>query len=137
MRNLHAVLAALATFFVLLVIGANRDCAPKYFQRGDVLLGLGLAAAYAAILLWSSLADDDRRRGIGALGSAGLATLFISTASIPVLAAPLAIVGVLRLPRSGATRWRVAGLVPVVVLATVGLLYLGVTSLTPEQTRCP
>lgn len=137
MRILHGVLAALAIAFVVLVVGANRECAPKYFQRGDVIALLFLAIAFALLLLWASADDDDRRRGVGAVSSAGLAALFLSTASIPVLVSPLAIAGAFRVPRSRVARWRVLALMPLAIVATIGLLYLGQSGITPDQFRCP
>lgn len=137
MRILHAVLAAFAIAFVLLVVTANRECAPEYFQRGDVLALIGLAVVYAILLVWASGADTDPRRTVGSLSSVGLAALFILTASIPVLIAPVAVAGALRMPRSTAARWRALAAVPVVVVVTIWFPYLGQSGLTPDQFRCP
>ena len=137
MRAIHLALALLATGFVLLIVLANRSCAPKYFQRGDVIVLLGLGVAYAVVLGWAYLGDTDRRRAVGATGSAGLAALFLSTASIPVLAVPIAIIGTLRLPRSVGMRRRILLAIPLIVLATFGVLVLGQSGLTPDQFRCP
>lgn len=137
MRTLHAILAGLALSFFLIVVIANRECAPKYYQRGDVIAMLGLSIALAAGLLWGSSRDSDTRRSVGALSSAGLAALFFSTASFPLLVSPLAVVGALRLPRSASSRWRLLALVPVVVVVTIGLPFLGQGTMTPDQFHCP
>ena len=137
MRTINLVLALLATGFVLMVIGANVGCAPKYFQRGDVIVLLGLGIGYALVLGWASLEDGDNRRAIGATGSAGLAALFLSTASIPVLAVPIAIIGIFRLPRSREMRRLVLFALPLIILATFGLLFLGQLGMTPNQFVCP
>ncbi len=137
MRTLHAVLAALAIAFMLIVMTANRECAPKYYQRGDVLALLGLSLLFAALLLWAASEDSDLRRSVGALSSAGLAALFFSTASIPLLVSPLAVAGALRLPRPSVARWRVVALIPVVIAVTIGLPYLGQSGMSPDQFRCP
>jgi hypothetical protein len=136
-RAIHLALALLAMGLVLLVVLANRDCAPKYFQRGDVIVLLGLGVAYAVVLGWAYLGDTDQRRAVGAAASGGLAALFLSTASLPVLAVPVAIIGTFRLPRSvGMRRWLLLAL-PLVVLVTFGLLVLGQSRLTPDQFLCP
>jgi hypothetical protein len=136
-RAIHLALAVLAAGLVVLIILANLSCAPKYFQRGDVIALLGLGVAYAVVLGWAYLGDTDRRRAVGATGSAGLAALFLSTASLPVLAVPIAVIGTFRLPRSIGMRRLVMLAIPVVVLATFGLLVLGQRGLTPDQFRCP
>src|SRR5207244_2754457 len=88
-RRQHAVLAALAGTFVALVVAANVGCAPKYFERADVLLMLALAVVIAVALAWAARADNDARRVLGSLSSAGVAGLFVGTASIPLLFAPV------------------------------------------------
>lgn len=137
MRTLHCVLAILALAFVALIVGANLGCSPKYFQRGDVAALLGLAMIYAVLLAWAALSDTDRRRAVGAISSAGLAALFLSTVSIPVLAAPAAIVGAFRLPRSTPLRRRVLIALPGVILLTFAVVFLGSIGMTAEQFRCP
>lgn len=137
MRAIHLALALLATGFVLLVVGANLDCAPKYFQRGDVIALLGLGIGYALVLVWAFLDDTDTRRAVGATSSAGLAALFLSTASLPLLAAPIAIIGIFRLPRSGEMRRWVLLALPVTILATFGLLFIGQLGMRPDQFQCP
>ena len=136
-RRLHAVLALLALAFVALVVGANAACAPKYFQRGDVIALLVLAVGYALLLAWASLSDGDKRRAIGAASSAGLAALFLSTVSIPMLAAPLAIAGSLRLPRSATPRRLLILAIPAIVLLTFALPAAATFAMTPDQFRCP
>jgi hypothetical protein len=137
MRAIHLALAVLAAALVLLIILANLSCAPKYFQRGDVIALLGLGLVYAVVLGWAYFGDADGRRAVGSTGSAGLAALFLSTGSLPVLAVPIAVIGTLRLPRSiGMRRWVMLA-IPLVVLATFGLLVLGQSGLTPDQFRCP
>lgn len=137
MRTLHAILAALAIAFFLIVVIANRECAPKYYQPGDVIAMLALSIVFVGMLLWASLSDSDARRGVGALSSAGLGALFIVTASFPMLVSPLAIVGALRLPRSKPSRWRLLALLPLVILVTIGLPYLGQSTMTADQFHCP
>ena len=136
-RTLHAVLAMLALALVVLIVAANLGCAPKYFQRGDVLGLLGLGVLYAVALARAALSDTDQRRALGAITSAGLAALFLSTASVPVLAAPAAIAGVFRLPRSAVLRRRVIIVLPAAVLLTVAVPSLGGLGMTADQFRCP
>ncbi len=137
MRMLHAALAILALALVALIVGANLGCAPKYFQRGDVITLLALAIIYAALLAWAALGDTDQRRAVGAISSAGVAALFLSTVSIPVLAAPAAIVGAFRLPRSAALRRGLIVALPVVVLLTFAVVFLGALGVTSAQATCP
>lgn len=137
MRMLHAALAILALALVALIVGANMGCAPKYFQRGDVIALVALAVIYAVLLTWAALGETDDRRAIGAVSSAGLAALFLSTVSIPVLAAPAAIVGAFRLPRSSALRRWVIVAIPVAVLLTFAVVWLGALGVTTAQATCP
>lgn len=122
---------------MVLIVSANLGCAPKYFQRGDVVALLGLAVIYAVLLARAALADTDDRRAIGAVSSAGLAALFLSTVSIPVLAAPAAIVGVFRLPRSSTLRRWVIVALPLIVLLTFAVVFLGALGVTSAQATCP
>jgi len=131
------VLALLALALVVLIVGVNMGCAPKYFQRGDVSGLLGLAIIYAALLAWAALGDTDQRRGVGAVSSAGLAALFLSTVSVPVLAAPAAIVGALRLPRSSALRGGLIIALPGIVLLTFAVVFVGALGVTSAQATCP
>jgi len=129
------VVCALA--FVAIVIVANRDCAPKYFQRGDVLALLSLTVLFAAALTWAGAGETDDRRGVGSLASVGLAAVFLSTASFPMLVAPIAVVGALRLPRGRAVRWGAAAALPVVVLAVWALVLVAQSTVAPAQFICP
>ena len=137
LRVVHAVLAVLGLAFILLVVVANAGCAPKYFQRGDVIAGLALAMEYAVLLAWASLGDSDGQRAVGALSSAGLGAVFVSTASVPLLAAPLAVIGAFRLPRLRRPRWSVIVGLPIVIVASYGVPHLAALGLSPDQFRCP
>jgi hypothetical protein len=123
--------------FVALVVTTNLACAPKYFGRGDVIAGLAIGLIDAVLLLGASSGDGDAHRSVGAPASASAATLFLMTLSIPLLFAPLAIAGAFRIPRSRASRWRTLLLVPVAILATVGLVVLGQSFVSADQFRCP
>lgn len=136
MRTLQAVVGLCALAFVVLVLVANRDCAPTYFERGDVLALLCLAVVFSGILAWASARDTDPRRSAGSLASAGVAAIFLSTASLPTLVAPIALAAALRLPRGAAPRLGTEIALPLVVLAALGLVLLGQTTV-PAQFRCP
>jgi len=71
---------------VALVVGANLGCAPKYFQRGDVIALLALGLFDGVLLLGASSGDSDTHRVVGVAASASAATLFLATVSIPVRA---------------------------------------------------
>lgn len=131
------MLALLALALVVLIVGVNMGCAPKYFQRSDVAGLLGLAIIYAALLAWAALGDTDQRRAVGAVSSAGLAALFLSTVSIPVLAAPAAIVGAFRLPRSSDLRRGLIVALPGIVLLTFAVVFVGALGVTSAQATCP
>ncbi|MEA2661294.1 MAG: hypothetical protein QOH08_866 [Chloroflexota bacterium] len=122
---------------VALVVTANLGCAPKYFGRGDVIALLVIGIIDAVLLLGASSGDSDVHRAVGVGSSASAAALFLSTASIPILFAPIVIAGAFRLPRS--TRLRVAVLlvIPIAVVATAGLLILGQSLVSADQFRCP
>ena len=122
---------------VALVVAANLGCAPKYFQRGDVIAGLALGLFDGILLLGASSGDSDTHRVVGVAASAGATALFLATASIPVLFAPLAIAGAFRLPRSG--RQRVAGFVaiPFGIIGTAALVYFGQSFVSASQFICP
>jgi hypothetical protein len=137
MRPLHALLGLLAMLFIGLIVVANQSCAPKYFERGDVRAILAIAAALAVLLAYAASADDDRRRMTGSASSAGLLALLLSTASLPMLVAPAALIGVLRLPRSRSLRVLTFVVAPIVAVLTVAVPYLGQASMTPDQFRCP
>lgn len=136
-RMLHATLAVIAALFVALVIVANLECAPKYLERGDVRGLLGFGIAFSLLLAWASLGDTDRHRIVGALSCAGLTALFVSTASIPMLVAPVALVGAMRLPRLRSVRLGTAIAMPLVAVMTVAIPYLGQSGMSPDQFRCP
>ncbi len=122
---------------VALIVAANLGCAPKYFQRGDVIAGLALGLFDGILLLGASSGDSDTHRVVGVAASAGATALFLATASIPVLFAPLAIAGAFRLPRSG--RQRVAGFVaiPFGIIGTAALVYFGQSFVSASQFICP
>jgi len=122
---------------VALIIAANLGCAPKYFQRADVLALLVIGLLDGVLLLGASSGDSDTHRVVGVAASAGAATLFLATVSIPVLFAPLAIAGAFRLPRSG--RQRIAGFVaiPFGIIGTAALVYFCQGLVSASQFICP
>lgn len=122
---------------VALVIVANLGCAPKYFQRGDVIALLAIGIVDAVLLLGASSGDSDTHRAIGVGASASAVALFLSTASIPVLAAPLAVASVFQMRRSHQLRWRVLLLIPMAILVTAGLVVIGQSFVSADQFRCP
>jgi hypothetical protein len=122
---------------VALIVVANLDCAPKYFQRGDVIALLAIGVVDAVLLLGASSGDSDAHRAIGVGASASAAALFLSTVSIPVLFAPLAIAGAFRTPRSHGSRWRLLLLIPAAILATAALEVFGQSFVSADQFRCP
>lgn len=131
------IVGVLCLGFVALVIVANLSCAPKYFQRGDVIALLAFGLVDAVLLLGASWDDSDAHRFVGSAASASAAALFLSTVSIPVLGAPLALVGMLRLPRSRTVRIRLAVGIPLAILLTAGLVALGQSFVSADQFRCP
>lgn len=137
MRALQWVLVAFALAFLTLVIVANRGCAPKYFQRGDVIALLLLSLVFAVALAWSAAGDADLRRSAGSLASAGLAAVFLSTVSLPMFVAPLAVVGAMRLPRDRVLRLRTEIALPLVVLGVWALETFGQSTVAPERFICP
>jgi len=122
---------------VALVVGANLGCAPKYFQRGDVIALLAIGVLDGILLLGASSGDSDMHRVVGMAASASAATLFLSTVSIPVLFAPVAIAGAFRIARSG--RLRAIGLfaIPGAIVGTAAIVFLGELLVTADQFRCP
>ena len=122
---------------VALVVAANLDCAPKYFGRGDVIALLAIGLLDGVLLLGASSGNSDTHRVVGMAASASAATLFLATASIPVLFAPVAIAGVFRIPRAG--RIRALGLIaiPGAILGTAAVVFLGELLVTADQFRCP
>ena len=131
------IVGVLCLGFVGLVIVANLGCAPKYFQRGDVIALLVIGVIDAVLLLGASSGDSDVHRSIGSAASASAMALFLSTASIPALFAPLALAGVLRLPRARASRLWLIIAIPLAILLTAGLGVLGQSFVSADQFRCP
>jgi uncharacterized membrane protein len=95
-----------------------------YFMRGDVAAILGLTVL-ALVLFWASAGDTDRHRAIGVIASGTMTGLLLGTASIPVLAVPLSLVGCLRTPDSRTARLAILLLVPVGTAVGLVLPYLG------------
>ena len=122
---------------VALIVAANLGCAPKYFQRGDVIALLALGLFDGVLLLGASSGDSDTHRVVGVAASASAATLFLAAVSIPVLFAPVAIAGAFRIARSG--RLRAIGLIaiPGAMVGTAAILFLGELLVTADQFRCP
>ena len=122
---------------VALVVGANLGCAPKYFQRGDVIALLAIGVLDGILLLGASSGDSDTHRVVGMAASASAATLFLATVSIPVLFAPVAIAGAFRIARSG--RLRAIGLIAILgaIVGTAAIVFLGELLVTADQFRCP
>ena len=131
------IVGVLCLALVALIVLANLGCAPNYFQRGDVIALLAIGAVDAVLLLGASSGDSDTHRAIGVGASASAVALFLSTASIPVLFAPLAIAGAFRIPRSRGLPWRALLLIPVAILATAGLVVFGQSFVSADQFRCP
>ncbi len=128
--KVHRVLGLLCIAFVGLIIVANTvvHSAPggfAYFMRGDVAAMLGLATVLAVVLFSASAGDTDRHRAIGTIASGTMTGLLLGTASIPVLAVPLSLVGCFRLPESREARIALALLVPVGAAVGVALPYFG------------
>jgi hypothetical protein len=98
---------------------------------------LAAATMLALLLAYAASADDDRRRLTGAASSAGLMALFLTTASFPMLVAPVALIGVLRLPRSRSPRLLMLVLAPLVAVVAVAVPFVGQAGMTPDQFRCP
>jgi hypothetical protein len=122
---------------VALVVGANLGCAPKYFQRGDVIALLAIGVLDGILLLGASSGDSDTHRVVGMAASASAATLFLATVSIPVLFAPVAIAGAFRIARSG--RLRAIGLIAILgaIVGTAAIVFLSELLVTADQFRCP
>ena len=122
---------------VALIVAANLGCAPKYFQRADVIALLLVALIDGVLLLGASSGDSDTHRVIGVGASASAVALLLATVSLPALAAPLAVAGAFRMPRPGSVRSVGAAVAAVAILGTAGLLF-GAYALVPaEQLRCP
>jgi len=95
-----------------LVVAANLGCAPKYFQRGDVIAMLVIALIDAILLLGAASGDSDTHKTVGMAAAVSAAMLFLFTASIPVLFAPVAIAGAFRLPLARGPKTRAFVLMP-------------------------
>lgn len=122
---------------VALVIAANLGCAPKYFQRGDVIALLAIGVLDGVLLLGASSGDSDTHRVVGVAASASAASLFLATASIPVLFVPLAIAGAFRRPRSGGLRVAAFIAIPFGIIGTAALVYYGQSFVSASQFICP
>ncbi|MDP9245903.1 MAG: hypothetical protein M3O64_04545 [Chloroflexota bacterium] len=120
-----------------LIVVTNLGCAPKYFQRGDVIAGLAIGLLDAILLLGAASGDSDTHTTIGVAASVSAAALFLSTVSIPVLFAPLAIAGAFRSPLARGARIRALLLIPVAITATIAMILIGQTFVTAAQFRCP
>jgi len=122
---------------VALIVAANLGCAPKYFQRGDVIALLAIGLLDGVLLLGASSGDSDTHRVAGVAASASAATLFLATVSIAVLFAPVAIAGAFRIARPG--RLRAIGLVaiPLAIVVTAATIFLSEALVTADQFRCP
>ncbi|MDQ6857948.1 MAG: hypothetical protein M3Z65_03020 [Chloroflexota bacterium] len=120
-----------------LVVAANLSCAPKYFQRGDVIAMLAIALIDAILLLGAASGDSDTHKTVGLAAAVSAAMLFLFTASIPVLFTPVAIAGAFRSPRARGARIRALLLIPAAIIGTAALLYFGQSFVTADQFRCP
>jgi hypothetical protein len=122
---------------VALIVAANLDCAPKYFQRGDVIALLAIGLLDGVLLLGASSGDSDTHRLVGVAASASAATLFLATISIPALFAPVAIAGAFRIARPG--RLRGIGLIaiPFAIVVTAATVFLSEALVPADQFRCP
>lgn len=135
MRTYQRGLAVVCLLYVILVVGANVECAPKYFERADVIVLLVGATSLGIALFWASLADNDADRVTGSLASAGLAGLMLQPDFV-IAIVPLAIVGALRLPRRTALRVSISLAAPLVLLAAAAAPYVGEGYVRPEQLLC-
>jgi hypothetical protein len=134
---MQQIAGVLCFALVALIVAANLGCAPKYFQRGDVIAGLAIGLLDGVLLLGASSGDSDTHRVAGVAASASAATLFLATVSIPVVFAPVAIAGAFRIPRPG--RLRAIGLVaiPLAIVVTAATIFLSEALVTADQLRCP
>ncbi len=113
MQQLDALLGLLALGFIALLVIANFGCGPNYLKRADILAWVGLSLVLAILLFWAASDDRDRNRIGGSAAAGAFAGVWLGTVSLPVLIAPLAIIGWFRLPRTGWTRAAVAVLIPI------------------------
>jgi hypothetical protein len=131
------IAGVLCVALVGLIVAGNLGCAPKYFERGDVIAMLAIGVVDAILLLGAASGDTDTHTLVGAVASVSAAMLFLFTGSIPVLFAPIAIAGAFRSPRARRARIGALVLMPAAIIATVALLYFGQTFVTASQFRCP
>jgi hypothetical protein len=131
------ITGVLCLALVGLIVAANLGCAPKYFQRGDVIALLAIGLVDAILLLGASSGDSDTHRVLGVTASASAAALFLATASIPVLFAPVAIAGAFRVPKSGRQLVTALIAIPLAIIGTVALVYFGQIFVAADQFRCP
>ena len=82
---MQQIAGVLCFALVALIVAANLGCAPKYFQRGDVIALLAIGLLDGVLLLGASSGDSDTHRVAGVAASASAATLFLATVSIPVV----------------------------------------------------
>ena len=134
---MQQIAGVLCLGLVGLIVAANLGCAPTYFRRGDVIALLVIGLVDAVLLLGASSGDSDQHRLLGVTASASAAALFLATASIPVLFAPVAIAGAFRIPRSGRPRVTALTAIPLAIIGTAALLFLGQSFMTADQFRCP
>lgn len=137
LRVVQQIAGVLCFALVALIVAANLGCAPKYFQRSDVIALLAIGLLDGILLLGASSGDSDTHRDVGVAASASAATLFLATVSIPVLFAPVAIAGAFRIARSG--RLRAIGLIaiPCAIIGTAAVIFLGELLVTADQFSCP
>lgn len=120
-----------------LIVAANLGCAPKYFQRGDVMAMLAIGLIDAVLLLGAASGDTDTHRSVGVAASASAGMLFLFTASIPALFAPIALAGAFRSPHAGGLRRRALLLIPAAMFGTVALLLVAQSFVSASQFTCP
>jgi hypothetical protein len=131
------IAGVLCLALVGLIVAANLGCAPKYFQRGDVIAMLAIGMVDAILLLGAASGEADTHKSIGVAASVSAAMLFLFTGSVPVLFAPLALAGAFRSPHRRGARIRALVLMPAAIIATVALLNFGQSFVTADQFRCP
>ena len=137
LRVAQQIAGVLCFGLVALVVAANLGCAPKYFQRGDVIALLAVGVLDGVLLLGASSGDSDTHRVLGVAASASAATLFLATISIPALFAPIAIAGAFRIARTGALRAIGLIAIPCAIAGTAAVVFLGELLVTADQFRCP
>ena len=125
LRTLHAVLGVTCFAFIALLIVANAlsGCKPDFLVRPEVIAWIALAAGLGLVLLHAAAGDTDQHRLTGSLSSAAMTGMLLGTISIPVLAAPLALIGCFRLPRSRGLRLLLGVLALAALPAAIALPY--------------